>query len=212
MLTNNAVKFQYHAGQYVNIILPIDKPESRPFSIANAPDQKTIEFHIRHVPENAYIQQLIKCIKTNQTVYLTGPYGLLRYRSQPKLPLLFLAAGTGFAPCKAIIEQALQDSEHAPIYLYWGARKMSDLYLHESLLQKQTETKNFFYFPVLSDLSTCQKNRVYRVYHEILKHHADISKMFIYASGPAEMVFASKDFLNAHYYQQLNFFYSDWTD
>lgn len=197
-LVNNKA-FEYRAGQYVELLLPDEAP--RPFSIASAPHHEYIEFHIKHVADNLYAKKLVHYIKHNKILELKGPYGKLAYHPTPRLPLLFIAAGTGFAPCKAIIEEALTDKDHAPIYLYWAARKQEDLYWHEKLVELQQEIAHFHYVPVLSSLG---KERIYDV---VLKDHPDVSHFHVYASGPEEMVLTAQ--------QKFSYpphFYSDWLD
>jgi CDP-4-dehydro-6-deoxyglucose reductase len=156
-----------------------------------------IEFHIRHATDNLYTAKLIKQIKELKQLELKGPFGNMRYQKEPPYPLLFLAAGTGLAPCKAIIEKALKDKNHSDIYLYWGARKKEDLYWHDELIKLKTKIKNFYYIPVLSSEG--------RVYEVVLKNHHDLSQFHIYASGPSEMVFEAQKAFNYPKY-----FYSDW--
>lgn len=194
----------YHAGQYVEFLLPDEDP--RPFSIANAPNDKLIEFHIRHASENLYTTKLIQQIRDTQKLALGNPLGNMRYHKKPAYPLIFLAAGTGLAPCKAMIEEALKDKHHQEIYLYWCARFKPDLYWHEELCKLRDKNKNFYYTSILSAVSP-----EVRVYDAALRDHSDFSHCHVYASGPAEMVFAAQKALSPH---GLNpsYFYSDWLD
>lgn len=195
IVSQPAEKFKYTAGQYVQLL--VDQNSPRPFSIANAYDPEIIEFHIRHAPNNPFTQKLIQQIKEEKKLSFTGPCGELRYQNYPKHPLLFIAAGTGFAPCKAIIEEALKDKDHPEIYLYWTVRKQSDLYWHDQLVAWTKKTDKFKYTPVIST-----ENRIDKV---VLKNHADFKKIHVYVSGPEEMV---KDIQ-----QKLSeppYFYSDW--
>lgn len=188
-------KFKYSAGQYVQFV--VGKNPTRPFSIANNYDENILEFHIRHLPENSYTQEVLEQIKTQKKIFFTGPYGELRYQNYPKYPLLFIAAGTGLAPCKAIIEEALKDPDHPEIYLYWTVRKKADLYWHEELIKWTQKTAKFKYTPVISTED--------RIDNIILKNHSDFKHMHVYAGGPEEMV---KDIQ-----QKLSeppYFYSDW--
>ena len=43
-------------------------------------------------------------------------------------PIVFVASGTGFAPIKSLIEEALHQGVQRPMVLYWGGRKRADLY------------------------------------------------------------------------------------
>lgn len=190
-----AEKFRYTAGQYVQLLVDQDPP--RPFSIANTYDDNSIEFHVRHAPDNPFTKKLIQQIKQDKKLNFTGPFGELRYQAYPKYPLLFIAAGTGLAPCKAIIEEALKDKDHPEIYLYWTVRKQADLYWHDKLVEWTKKTDKFKYTPVIST-----EDRIDKI---VLKNHMDFRKIHVYASGPEEMVLDIQQKLSAPPY-----FYSDW--
>jgi CDP-4-dehydro-6-deoxyglucose reductase, E3 len=49
-------------------------------------------------------------------------------RSEPGVPLAFVAGGTGFAPVKAMIEQQLALDSGRDILLCWGVGTAEDLY------------------------------------------------------------------------------------
>ncbi len=201
LLSQSNKPLVYEAGQYCEFLLPDEDP--RPFSIANAPHDQLIEFHVRHAPQNLFTTKLIQQIRDTQNLALGNPTGNMRYHNKPDYPLIFIAAGTGLAPCKAMIEEALKDKSHQDIYLYWGARYQSDLYWHEELCKLRDQVKGFYYTPILSAEG--------RVYDAALNDHADFSHKHVYASGPAEMVFATQKALSSH---GLNpkYFYSDWLE
>lgn len=188
-------KFNYAAGQYVQVM--VDDYPARPFSIANAYDENILEFHVRHAPDNIFSKKLIAHIQQDKQLRFTGPYGELRYQKYPKYPLLLVAAGTGFAPCKAIIEEALKDKDHAEIYLYWTVRKHADLYWHDELMKLSKKFPRLHYTPVIST-----EQRVDAV---VLKNHLDLRSFHVYVGGPEEMV---KDLQEKFFFPPH--FYSDW--
>jgi CDP-4-dehydro-6-deoxyglucose reductase len=180
----------YHAGQYLEILQRDEDP--KPFSIANAPHpNNTIELHIRHSPENVYTSTLIHEIKTEKKLLLRAPYGNCILRNTPPYPLIFLAGGAGFAPIKALIEHALTENNLLPIYLYWGARIVSDFYLNDLANYWKENFKNFHYVPVLSGEDKNWKGETGWVHESVMKSHPDLSRFHIYASGPTEMVYTA---------------------
>jgi CDP-4-dehydro-6-deoxyglucose reductase, E3 len=48
-------------------------------------------------------------------------------REDSDKPMVLVASGTGFAPIKAIIEQAAHKKTDRPMRLYWGERRPKDL-------------------------------------------------------------------------------------
>lgn len=186
----------YQAGQYLEIFNRGEDP--KPFSIANAPHpNKLIEIHIRHTPENVYANTLIHEIKTKKKLLLRAPYGNCILRNIPDYPLIFLAGGAGFAPIKALIEQALTEKNLRPIYLYWGTRTISDFYLNDLANQWKENFKNFHYMPILSGKDKNWKGEKGWVHEAVVKNHPDLSRFHIYASGPDEMVYAALEAFEA---------------
>ncbi|MDX2164546.1 MAG: FAD-binding oxidoreductase [Gammaproteobacteria bacterium] len=190
-----AEKFHYVSGQYVQIM--VDDYPARPFSIANAYDENTIEFHVRHAPDNIFSKKLISHIRDDKQLRFTGPYGQMHYENYPPYPLILIAAGTGFAPCKAIMEEALRDKNHPEIYLYWTVRKHADLYWHDELIKLTKKFSQLKYIPVIST-----EQRVDAV---VLKNHVDLRPFHVYVGGPEEMV---KDLQEKFFFPPH--FYSDW--
>lgn len=189
---------RYRAGQYIEILC--DHEMGRPFSIANAPlGEGEIELHVRYVADNPYLEEVMAAITARGQMQLRGPFGHCLYHREPALPTIFLAAGTGFAPIKAIIEQALSEGVTQPMYLYWGARTQDDLYLHELAQQWEKYIPQFHYIPVLSASlpSDHWQGRTGWVHHAALADHENFADFQVYAAGPAAMVYAAYEALQA---------------
>jgi CDP-4-dehydro-6-deoxyglucose reductase len=191
---------QYKAGQYLEIFNPAHDP--RPFSIANAPIENNgiIELHIRCVANSPYTLSLIENIKKTRTLDIRGPFGQCTYKKIPEYPSIFIAGGTGFAPIKAIIEQALSEKITQPIYLYWGARTQADLYMNELASQWEKDVSHFQYIPVLSASLEADHwtGKTGFLHDAVLADHPDLTHHHVYASGPQEMVYAALDIFKRH--------------
>lgn len=186
-------EFHYQSGQYIHFLL--DNEEPRPYSIANASGSQMIEFHIRHEKNNVYAQKLIAQLHQNHCISLTQAEGHMRVVTTPRYPLLFVATGTGFAPCKALIEEALKDKTPPPLTLFWGARFQKDLYFHQELIALQQAHSEFSYIPVIGE----------RVYEAVLKKISAFSQFHIYACGHEQMVLSAQKL-----FSHPPYFYSDW--
>jgi CDP-4-dehydro-6-deoxyglucose reductase, E3 len=189
--TDNYIHYQ--AGQYIEILQTGSGP--KPFSIANAPleNNHCIELDIRHYPDNAYTGAIIDEIKSQKKLQLRGPYGRCILRKEPAYPLVFLAGGAGIAPIKALIEQALAEKTAQPIYLYWGARIITDFYLQNLITYWIKQNSRFHYIPVLSGKTELDKwNGATGWVHEaVIKNAAILAPAHVYASGPVGMVYAA---------------------
>jgi CDP-4-dehydro-6-deoxyglucose reductase len=197
----------FRSGQYVYLL---QDEESHAYSIANAADDsQRIELHIRHTQENAFAEKMLSKASEGKPLLLSGAHGHCVLHHQPPVPTILLAAGTGFAQMKALIEEALSLSLESPIYLYWGARKREDLYAHELALEWAKRYPFIHYHAMLSapDAGTWSGDVGY-IYEYVVKQHADLSNFQVYASGPPDMVFAALRLFEQHGLKR-DFMYSD---
>ncbi len=189
-------KIQYHAGQYLKIICNDGIP--LPFSIANAPraDGK-LELQIKAMPENPYTTEIVNKIKTKSSLTLRGPYGHVIYRSEPDLPIIFVAGGTGIVPLKAIIEEALARKDQRTMHLYWGGKTVDALYLNEQMQTLAKTHTNFSFTPVIGNADAYWEGSTGLVHEIVTQQYDDLSHYQVYASGPTEMVYAAFDAFTA---------------
>ena len=140
--------FAYRPGQYLS--LRHGAGPGRSFSMATAPRADgQIELHIRHHPGGYISEAVLDSAVAGDLVTISGPYGEMSWRGAMG-PVAMLATGTGIAPLKAMLEQALIDRCTTPITLYWGARTRAELYLFDELSQWHSRYPSFRFVPVLS--------------------------------------------------------------
>ena len=190
--------FSYQAGQFVYLVLA--NGDERPYSIASAPNNNLLEFHIHyHSGDNAFTHALFNELLANKSIRLHGPKGNCIYHLPAAKHWALLAGGTGLAPCKAIIEAAIQHQHTKPIHLYWGARTTEHLYFHQELLAWQQQHPWFTYTPVLFEQQHAGPDYQYGMVHEIVcRDYPHLAEVDVYASGPAIMVFAAQEYLRRH--------------
>lgn len=172
----------YRAGQYINIIS--DGAVPVPFSIANAPVEgnRQIELHIHEVAPTVHTTAILNAIAANKPLTLQGPYGKMRYRPEPKLPIIFVAGGTGVVPFKAIIEAMLANAIQQEVHLYWGVHHEQRLYLDALFTRWEKHVAHFTYKPVVGG----------HVHEAVLQDFADLSGYQVFASGSPELVYTIK--------------------
>ncbi len=187
--------FRYRAGQYVEFILR--DGARRSYSMANAPaalgDPPAIELHLRHLPGGLFTDQVFSTLKVKDILRMEGPYGSFFLR-ESKLPAVFLAAGTGLAPVKAMVEQMRADGDARPAVLYWGCRTRADLYLHDWALHAADSMPELRYIPVLSDPRSADgwTGRTGLVHGAVMADLPDLSDHQVYACGAPVMVDAAQ--------------------
>ncbi|MBQ0847082.1 globin domain-containing protein [Streptomyces sp. NPDC057621] len=93
-------------GQYVSVGSPRAPGVWRPYSVANAPRcDGTLDLHVSLVPGGALSPELVRRTREGDVLRLGAPGGRLTLRTPVERPLTFIAAGTGWAPVKALLEQ-----------------------------------------------------------------------------------------------------------
>lgn len=184
----------FMAGQYIEFILKDGR--RRAFSIANAPHEKGfLELHIRKIAGGHFTEQVFNEMPLKTILRIEAPLGSFFLREQNEKPIIMVAGGTGFAPVKGMIEHMIFNQIQRPVYLYRGARQVSDLYMDE-LCQRWTQfMPNIHYIPVISDGTAGDgwEGRQGLVHQAVLEDHADLSGFEVYACGAPGMVDITKE-------------------
>ena len=187
-------RLRFLAGQYVDIVLRDGR--RRAFSLASPPggESSLYELQIRRVPGGEFSGYAFEHLKPRAILRLHGPLGSFYLRKTPPRPAVLIAGGTGFAPIKSIVEDALAEGHAQPMHLYWGVRSRRDLY-HDALARGWACTHpHFHYTPVLSEAgAACRwRGRTGLVHEAVLEDFPDLSGWGAYLSGPPPMVSAAR--------------------
>lgn len=143
------VDFSWYPGQAVDVWF--DEYQARPYSIASRPDHnKLIELHIKKHEQGLVSRWLHNDIAIGQSITLSKPSGNFFYNdSYQDKPLILVGTGTGLAPLYGIVQEAIYQKHHAPIYIYIAASKKADLYYVNELHALSENNKNIHYIPAV---------------------------------------------------------------
>ncbi|SDT46587.1 2Fe-2S iron-sulfur cluster-binding protein [Bradyrhizobium canariense] len=183
-------ELDYRPGQHMNVILPDNS--TRSFSMASAPQDNRIDFHVRHIEGGRFTQDILGNLKVGEALHVELPLGGFYFRADDDRPLLMVATGTGLAPIKAILESLMCDPSCPPVCLYWGARTAADLYLHDEILTWSDRLYEFKFMPVLSRAAPTWRGRRGYVQDAVAADFEDLSEHAIYLCGSPEMIFSAK--------------------
>ena len=178
----------FTAGQYINVIL--EDGERRAFSFANPPHEpEFIELQIRLVPGGRFTTYVFEKMKEGDEIRFEAPLGDFVLRESNR-PIIFVAAATGFAPVKSMIEDAFHRGLKRPMYLYWGVRKPTDFYMLELPQRWAREHPSFKFVPVVSEPQPGDgwSGRTGLVHEAILQDFPSLASHEIYACGSVGMV------------------------
>jgi|GEM_PF-366735 len=187
---DSGAPLDYLPGQYLDVLL--DGGVRRSYSMASMGGGDTLELHIRHLPGGRFTDHVFGTLQAGERLALEGPAGDFYLRSG-EAPVILLASGTGFAPVKAIMQQAIAQGNSRKVKLYWGGRKAADLYQHTLCLQWAAELSWFEYIPVISEPAESDwQGRTGFVHQAVLDDHADLALHQVYACGAPPMVAAAR--------------------
>jgi len=181
-------RLQFLAGQYIEFLLK--DGARRSFSMGNAPhDDELIQLHVRRVAGGQFTDHVFGKMKERDILRLEGPLGTFFLREESAKPIVLVASGTGFAPIKSIVENALHKGVARPMVLYWGGRRPKDLYM--DALARQWPIK---YVPVVSDALPEDNwtGRTGFVHRAVMQDFPDLSGHQVYACGVPVMVDAAR--------------------
>lgn len=142
----------FQAGQYVNLEVTALDGQRRAFSLASTPQQdNVIELNVRIVPGGQVTTWLHQNLNVGDRLKLSGPYGRFFVKKSAKVPLLFMAGGSGLSSPKSMIEDLLNTGCDLPMTLVYGQRSRDELYYHPEFVALAEKYANFTYVPTLSN-------------------------------------------------------------
>lgn len=186
---------EFYAGQYLSLEIP-GFEEASYFSIASAPGPRLLELHIQADPHLERACKIVEFLNGAVTVKLNLPHGKACLPTVPDQELILIAAGTGFAQMKSLIEFLLPNGFAHPLTLYWGVRKEQDMYMREQAEQWQREYKNFQFRPHIADIDTIDGvDHHNQLAEAVLGDEHDIANSLVFTSGSPRLVFSVLDSL-----------------
>lgn len=195
----------FYAGQYLSVKLPEADPCY--FSIASSPSAEHIELQIQASPKWVSAQKVIDALTSGQDVTVELPHGKACLSTLPAKPLLLVAAGTGFAQMKSLIEYLRENGFSQPVKLYWGVRRHEDMYLRSLAQQWHDQWDTFSFVPVVGD----DADNDWSGHHEqlvraVLASGMDWQNVEVHGSGSPTMVYTLMDALVEHGLPEQAFF------
>jgi NAD(P)H-flavin reductase/ferredoxin len=184
------VRVKFKAGQYLDVILA--DGARRSFSMANAPQQSDVAvLHVRVVPGGRFSGEVLPKLSPGDTLRVELPSGDFWLREGER-PVVFVASGTGFAPIKSILEEAFRAKSTREMVLYWGARRVKDLYLADLPAKWAGLHPHFRFIPVLSEPDPDWAGRTGFVHRAVMEDYATLAGCEVYACGVTAMVDAAR--------------------
>jgi phenol hydroxylase P5 protein len=150
-----------------------------------------VELNVRIVPGGVGTGYLHEMLSIGDRLSFSGPYGRFFVRKSAKVPLIFMAGGSGLSSPRSMILDLLGEGFDLPITLVYGQRSRAELYYHDEFLALAERHPNFRYVPALSDEAADSDWQGFRGYvHDAAKAHFDndFRGHKAYLCGPPMMI------------------------
>ena len=180
---------RFEAGQHVTVQHPRWPRVWRPYSIAGCPrEDGLVQLHVKAVPGGWVSTALVRHTEPGSQLTVGPPLGTMTLAQAGVRDLVCVAGGTGLAPIKAIVAQAVRESAACPrrIHVFCGARRRAELYDLAALWQLADAWPDLQVIPVASDDRAFDgmQGNVGRVAARYLPHR----ECEAYVAGPPAMV------------------------
>jgi NAD(P)H-flavin reductase/hemoglobin-like flavoprotein len=121
--------YPFRAGQYASVETLRWPRVWRPYSIANAPAADgLLHLHVKAIDAGWVSSALVHHTRVGDVVRLGPPVGSMVCDPRSQRDVLLLGGGTGLAPMLALAEELSRWNDHRRIHLYFGVRRIEDLY------------------------------------------------------------------------------------
>ena len=171
--------FEYAAGQYVKVDMPIDdKKTYRQYSIASKPNNgNKLELLIVFNPKGKGTGYLFNEVKVGTELKVSKALGRFVLPEEIDQDLCFICTGVGLAPFRSMYLDLLENNrKFKNVHLVFGTRTESDLLYKEELEKLSKEDNNFHYHATLSRADENWdgiKGYVHNVYLDLFKDKPD---------------------------------------
>lgn len=195
----------YYAGQYLKLELDLDNDgqlSSLYYSIANsmnAHEPRRLQLIVQVSSEfsKKVLQHFVEKQKDNTGIATTLPMGQAYLQTDLSKAHVLIAAGSGIAKIKCIVEEMVKQNPQATLTLYWSNRQAEDFFLLDELQDYANQYQNVDFVPILESANTQWTGRSGYIYSVIKEDMSDLSQTMLYLCGSPTMVYGTMDQLKS---------------
>lgn len=190
--THLQAQFSFVPGQFINVILPINKNEERrSYSICSSSDED-LAIAVKSLPKGLASVWLNEQVNEGDQIQVSVPEGNFKIDASVKSIVAF-AAGSGITP---IFSMAKHIEKHGgELHLFYGSKDEENIIFYEELAQlKHTKTTHFLSRQehVEHKHGRLTKERI----SSIIKENLTLLKADgFYLCGPEELIVSAKEVL-----------------
>lgn len=209
-------KFNFHAGQWVDIHRTIDdETHNCGYSITSIPSpDNAIEIAAKLAPELLLTKYLHEDCKVGDTLYISKAQGNIWIDKDINDPCVFIAGGVGITPLYSMIKQLAHVKPDANIVLLYSVTSPEEFLFEKEINQLKASNPNFRAYVTVTRTPNHQLDFSGRISRELLYSIDLPENARYYLCGPPPMVDAVAEML-ADMTSELkldpeNIFYDKW--
>lgn len=176
----------FSAGQFATLAFP--QLPQREYSFANRPGVTELEFHVEYHKRGKVSKHIYERCKPSDRFVLNAPFGNAYLRKEHPGPITMVVGGTGLAPAKSILLDALASMPGREIRLYHSSREASGLYQNDDMVKLSQKYPRFRYFPIITRGNGIEAARTADVFEELKRHFETLQGHKIYTCGSPGLV------------------------
>jgi NAD(P)H-flavin reductase/hemoglobin-like flavoprotein len=189
-------RLPYLAGQSVAVESPRRPGSWRFYSPANAPrEDGTLDFHVRLLDGGTLSTVLVSGLDGGTRLKLGPPVGSLTFSPGSRRDVLLVAGSTGLAPLRAITEQIAALADPPRVHLFFGTRRVEDLYDLPDLEKMSAHLPWLTVTTCVSDDPDYPGERGHL--SDVVARRGMWTNYDAYLAGPTQMVYATVAVLTA---------------
>jgi ferredoxin-NADP reductase len=189
--------FSFTPGQYafLDFLNPThtdDKPTFRAMSIASAPDEEQLMFIMRG-SDCAFKKNMME-MSAGDNIIIKGPMGHVMLPQNISQPVVFIVAGVGITPARAMIKHEEYQKANRQITLLYASRTKESIALYDELQNISLDN----YKPVftLTREDGAWEGETGRINRDMIERHVDdIENSMYYIVGTKVFVESMKEIL-----------------
>ncbi len=128
LVLDRGAPFAFEAGQWVNLHVP--DMEKRAYSIASAPGGTSFDLAVTLV-DGGPVSTYLHSATIGTEIDVSGPQGF--FAREKTGPGLYVGTGTGVAPLRSMMKDALSKGETRAMWLVFGIRTEDDILYRDEL-------------------------------------------------------------------------------
>ena len=136
----SALPLRYNAGQFIELTLPHDNPDSRGikrwFTLSSSPSQDLLSITTKLTSNHgSSFKQALQALQAGDELTMSDAMGDFVLPKQVQTPLIFVAGGIGITPFHSMLQWLIASEQRRPIRLIYAVRTEGEIIFLDTFRQ-----------------------------------------------------------------------------